>query len=283
MATSHPAANPPVERQDEIRIVSHSNLFYWWPVWAIGFIMAAITLLVNPHYMAIVPSGTHVATIPDNANVKVEIDGKSQDIAGRQVLVPPKGSKELTEPRVRTSANKNLGVTFVIVLLLVITITNVPLRGLWSVIVIVVIIFLMIIFSLAGWWETIVDVVGALDIHINLAGYLVISVVLLAIWLITLLLFDQQIYMVFTPGQVRVRLEIGEGETAYDTTGMTVQKQRSDLFRHWILGLGSGDLIVTTSGAQAHHFDLPNVLFVGRKVKQIEAMLRARPVVRGGA
>jgi hypothetical protein len=241
--------------------------------------MAGITWLVHPHLMAIVPRGTHLATIPKD--VKVEVEGKSQDIAGRQVLVAPEKA-EIKQPRVRISASKNLGVTFVIILLLVIAITNIPLRGLWSVIVIVVIVFLVIILSLTEMWERIIESFGALDIHINLAGYLVISTVLFVIWLITMLLFDQQIYMIFTPGQVRVRLEIGEGETAYDTTGMTVQKQRSDLFRHWVLGLGSGDLIVTTSGAQSHHFDLPNVLFVGRKVKQIEAMLRARPVVRGG-
>ena len=55
------------------------------------------------------------------------------------------------------------------------------------------------------------------------------------------------------PASCVCRLEIGEAETAYDTTGMTIQKQRSDLFRHWILGLGSGDLIVTTTvGPVAH-------------------------------
>jgi hypothetical protein len=62
---------------------------------------------------------------------------------------------------------------------------------------------------------------------------------------------------------------------------MTVQKQRSDLFRHWILGLGSGDLIVRTSGANAHEFHLPNVLFIGRKVKEIEDLLRQKQVVTG--
>jgi hypothetical protein len=85
--------------------------------------------------------------------------------------------------------------------------------------------------------------------------------------------------MIFTPGQLRVRLAIGDAESAYDATGMTIQKQRSDLFRHWILGLGSGDLIVNTAGAQAHHFDMPNVLFLGRKVREIEEMLRAKQVV----
>jgi hypothetical protein len=97
-----------------------------------------------------------------------------------------------------------------------------------------------------------------------------------------MLLFDRQIYIVFTPGQMRVRQEIGDAETAYDTMGMTVQKQRSDLFRHWILGLGSGDLIVKTAGAHPVEIHLPNVLFIGRKVAEIEDMLRSKQVVTGG-
>ena len=87
--------------------------------------------------------------------------------------------------------------------------------------------------------------------------------------------------MIFTPGQVRVHLEIGGGETAYDTMGMTIQKQRDDLFRHWILGLGSGDLIVRTSGANSHEFHMPNVLSVSYKLRQIEEMQRDRPTVQG--
>jgi hypothetical protein len=114
-----------------------------------------------------------------------------------------------------------------------------------------------------------------------MAGYALISTVLFIIWLVTFTLFDQQLYMIFTPGQLKVRTEIGGGEKAFDTAGMTVEKQRSDLFRHWVLGLGSGDLIVNTSGANAHHFDLGNVLFVGRKVQQIEDMLREKAVVKG--
>ena len=113
-----------------------------------------------------------------------------------------------------------------------------------------------------------------MHIYINAAGYGVISLGLFAIWLITFVFMDPQIYMVFTPKQLRVRQEIGGGEAAYDTTGMVVQKQRNDLFRHWVLGLGSGDLIVSTSGANAHHFDMPNVLFVGYKLRLIEEMLR---------
>ena len=61
---------------------------------------------------------------------------------------------------------------------------------------------------------------------------------MLIIWLVTILVFDRQIYIVFTPGQMRVCTEIGGGEQLYDTTGLRLIKQRSDLFRHWILGPG---------------------------------------------
>jgi hypothetical protein len=147
------------------------------------------------------------------------------------------------------------------------------------VIVLVVIVAFSIIFALLNWWEPILKQLSILDIRINFEGYLLISTVLFVLWCVVFFFFDTQIYMVFTPGQLRVRQEIGDAETSYDTTGMTVQKQRSDLFRHWILGLGSGDLVVQTAGAQAHHFEMPNVLFIGRKVDQIQRMLASRQVI----
>jgi hypothetical protein len=75
-----------------------------------------------------------------------------------------------------------------------------------------------------------------------------------------------KMYMVFAPGQLRVHQEIGGGEVAYDTLGMVVVKRRSDLFRHWLLGFGSGDLLVKTAGANAQQFEMHNVLFVGNKL-----------------
>ena len=102
---------------------------------------------------------------------------------------------------------------------------------------------------------------------------------LFAAWLINFFLFDRQTYMIFAPGQVRARLTIGGGETVYGTTGMSVQKQRGDLFRHWILGFGSGDLIVRPAGAHAS-IEMPNVLHVGKVVKQIEQLIKEQVVVR---
>jgi hypothetical protein len=279
-----PAAKPD-DKQVEIRIVSHSNLFYWWPVWAVGLLMGLLTIIDN-HRMAVVPEGSQARRF---AKVQTDAGGEQQE---REVIVlpkpkdaqhakqlPPTDADEPAQPTLHMAKTGAYGVIFLITLLLVIVITNVPLRGMWSVVVIITVILLSVIFGLAHWWEVIIAKLTLLDIRINAAGYFFVSLILFGIWLITFLFFDQQTYMVFTPGQLKVRTEIGGGEKAYDTSGMTVEKQRSDLFRHWILGLGSGDLVVNTTGAGVHHFDLPNVLFIGKKVQAIEDMLREKAVV----
>jgi hypothetical protein len=60
---------------------------------------------------------------------------------------------------------------------------------------------------------------------------------------------------------------------------MVVAKRRSDLFRHWLLGFGSGDLLVKPAGADAQPFEMRNVLFVGNKLQLIQEMLQTREVV----
>jgi hypothetical protein len=277
---------PPVTTpgRDEVIVVSHSNIFYWWPVWAVGFLMAIWTLF-DGHRMVTVPTRSEVVT---GAKVTFQEGSKTVTEENREVVILPEnkqmarapGSDRPAQPRVHMARNKNLGVIFCMTLLLVIVITNVPLRGMWSVVVIILIILLSVIFALAGWWEYIVTNINLLDVRINAGGYFLLSSVLLGIWLVALLVFDRQTYIVFTPGQFKVCTEIGGGEKAYDTMGMTLERQRGDLFRHYILGLGSGDLVVKTTGAQAHHFDLPNVLFITKKVQVIEDLIRKKKEVR---
>src|SRR5205823_7121537 len=74
-----PVANVGVP-DEEIRIYGHNNLFYWWPVWAVGFLMALLTYL-DGHVMAVVPKGTQV----ESGQV---LPGESQP---RDVLVAPPG------------------------------------------------------------------------------------------------------------------------------------------------------------------------------------------------
>jgi hypothetical protein len=273
---------------NELTIISHSNLFYWWPVWLCGFIMAGITFFQG-FVMAIVPEKGADAAV--NAQVTVTTPTRGATPHDPQVVVwapqsedpnhvgAPVEANEAKPPYLRVSPHKALGVTFVIVLLLVLTITNVPMRGMWSVLVIVVAVALTVIFIVTGFWETLLTWFFFLDVRINMAGYLTISIFLLIIWALAVFFFDKQRYITFTPGQFKVCDEIGGGENVYTTDGLTLQKQRSDFFRHYIIGLGSGDLIVRTTGAQSHHYDLPNVLFINAKVRQIEELISRKVVI----
>jgi len=258
---------------EEVRIYSHSSLFYWWPVWAVGFIMALITL-ADGHRMAIVPADT-----------TAEADREVQGSGTRDVLVVPPKSKlprdkdgNLMKPERHMANSAKLGVIYATVLMVIIVVSNVPLRGLWSIIIILGIVLLVLVFSLWGIWDDIVAIIKFLDIRINLGGYVFISSVLFIIWALTVFVFDRRTYVIVTSGQVRVCMAIGAGETLYDTTGMTFSKRQDDLFRHWIIGLGSGDLIIHRSNT-TQEIDMPNVLFVGSKIKEIERLIKKRQVV----
>jgi hypothetical protein len=265
-------------RETRIKIVSHSDLFYWWPVWAVGFIMAFLTYQ-GGHRMAVVPDGT----VAERARLVEGHDGP------RDVLISPP-NKELpadaetggpAQPELRVSASTGPGAVFATVLILVILITNVRVRGVWTLVVLLGALFLSVLFALAGWWDRLLRLAGAADIHINALGYLCISATLFAVWLFVVLFVDRLSYVTFSRGQFRVHMAVGSGETAYEVIGMVLHKRRDDLFRHWVLGFGSGDLIVRTGGANPQTIELPNVLLVGSKLRAAQQMLQEREVVYG--
>jgi hypothetical protein len=265
----------------EIRIYSHSNLFYWWPVWACGFLMTILTYLDGSR-MALVPGGDHTialqgATVQDPVG-HVTYDGVDAIVVKAPATLPKNADGKVDQPRIHMSKHKELGVLYALVLLVIIVISNVPLHGLWSVIVILGIILLTLVFSLWGVLGTLLETFKLLQIHINAGGYLFISTVLFIIWGVTVFIFDHRRYVAFTSGQVRVSLAIGAGETVYPTRDMTFQKRQDDLFRHWIVGLGSGDLIIHRTGT-TQEIDMPNVLFVGSKIREIEKLIKEQEVV----
>src|SRR6516164_2237078 len=113
----------------EVRIVAHSTLFYWWPVWAVGLLMAGLTWL-DGQRLAIVPAGTHVVEGFDGGREALVLP------AGAHLPVAPDTGKP-REPTLRVASRSGYGVVFFAILLLVVFITNVPIRGIWSVVVVV--------------------------------------------------------------------------------------------------------------------------------------------------
>jgi hypothetical protein len=242
VTTSSIAEAPRMVRQlAQVTVYSHSPLVYWWPVWVIGYIFAAVTYF----------EGSRV-NLGDDA----------------WVIMHP---------------SKSLGVIYTLVTFLVILLTNATVRGLASAMVIVIVLGLSFMFAYYGWWDDILDTLRSLAIYMNLGFYLLFSTAILIIWLMAVFVFDRLEYWTFRPGQAEHHLVFGGGSRTYDTHGMTVQKLRDDLFRHWILGMGSGDLQIATAGAGAHEFVVPNVMFVGWKLVRIQELIAMRPDETGAA
>lgn len=263
----------------EIKLVSHSNLFYWWPVWALAFFMALWTSVEN-HRLAIVPAqGTVTWDESSKSFIMHFPEGrttKSLEDAVRNAGTSAPAFKA------RISEDAWLGAVFTVGLLLTIAITNIPLRGLWSFITLIMIVVIALFISLfPGGWDAIFDSLAGLHIHFNMAGYLFIGVSVFVLWALATFVFDRRSYVIFTPGQIKVCEHIGAAVKTYDTYGIHMEKQRDDLFRHYILGFGSGDLIIMTSGAEKHEIKLPNVLGIGWRLKTVEDMLRERTTVAG--
>jgi len=251
-------------------VVSHSNLFYWWPVWACGFLLGLISFFGQASLVVLPHGWVQYREVVYERTLK---DGTKEKMIGPGIALPPNYDIDSLHPR-HSSPWKGPGIIFFTVLLLVMFITNVPLRGMWSYLVIISLALVALILHLWGVWEHVLVIANLLDIRMNAGAYIFFSAILFVLWFITVVFFDRRTYIVFTPGQLRVCTQIGEGERVFSANGLALEKKQSDLFRHRILGLGAGDLIVKTAGAQAHVEDLPNVLFIDSKVRAIEKLMR---------
>jgi hypothetical protein len=148
-----------------------------------------------------------------------------------------------------------------------------------SLILIIVVLLFSVIFALAGIWDKVFQLVGSSDVHITAAGYLCMAIPLFVNWLAVFLLYDRMNHAMFGRGQFTTHHTFGAGATTHDVDGLSLEKKRDDLFRHWPLGMGSGDLVIRTGGANARIFVLPNVLFVGSKLVTAQRLLQERQVV----
>lgn len=220
-----------------IRIYSHSSLLFWWPVWAVGYIMAAITYW----------------------------QGKAHHLeSAGQVL-------EWVHP------GNNLGVIYFLTLFLIIMITNFSVRGLASGMVIMGGALLTVVLAYLGWWDEVFRWFGDLTIHLTMGAYFWFSTLMFITWVFTIFGFDRLSYWEVTPGQITHKMLFGSGSNSYNAGGMGLEKHRDDIFRHWLLGIGSGDLKIRTSGATREQIDLMNVLFIGSKVAAVQRLIAEVP------
>lgn len=277
-ASTPPGSAPaPTGGKREITLISHSMLFYWWPIWLLGFAFAIWTWKEDSR-LAIVPPGAKVTRDADDARTyKI---GVPKDATTDSLDAAAERTGDDPPFRARVSHQPWMGPIFCVILLLTVIVTNVPLRGLWSFLVLLMIAIIALLITLVpGGWPQLLTALGDLHIYINMAGYLFIASVVFVLWAVSVFIFDQRTYIVVTPGQIQVCEHIGAAIRNYDTTGMVFEKQRDDLFRHWLLGFFSGDLIVKTSGAERETIRLPNVLWIGWRLEEVQSLLREKATV----
>ncbi len=223
--------------QTSMRIYSHSALLFWWPVWVVGYVMAALTYW----------------------------GGKPQHMESAEQAL------EWVHP------GNNLGVIYFLTLFLIIIITNFSVRGLASGMVIMGAALLTLVLAYFGWWDEIFLWFGKLTIHLTMGAYFWFSTLMFITWVFTVFGFDRLSYWEVTPGQLTHKMIFGGGSNSYSAQGMGLEKHRDDIFRHWILGCGSGDMKIQTSGATREEIDLLNVLFIGSKVDAMQKLIAEVP------
>jgi hypothetical protein len=215
----------------ELRIISHSTIVYWWPVWLSGYIMALITGI-----------GGERLTFGN----------------GDQIQVHP---------------NSGLGLTYIVILAIVMVFTNITLRGIYSVLLALAIAFITVLFAWLGWWDRIFAIIPQLKVYMNVGFYLSFSTLMLIIWLLRFFIFDRLVYWRLRPGQLTVERIVGGGQQSYDTRGMLFEQRSDDFIRHKVLGLGAGDVRLIVTGAKRENIDVPNVLFAARKIRIMQRLI----------
>lgn len=208
---------------------SHSEFFYYWPLWLVSFIFGDITLFF----------GTHVT-----------VEGLDTSL----LLMKETG----------------YGITYILVMAFALFATGVNLRGVWALLTMVCIVFTAFIMLYFGVWDSALSWAVNQPVYLNHGFYLAIGVILFIPWCIVMFFFDSRKYVKIESNTVTVVHEIGEGERAFDTIGVMMEKKLDNFFKHYLLGFGSGDLIIRTSGGSSDVIYLPNVLHVNQVLKELE-------------
>lgn len=180
---------------------------------------------------------------------------------------------------VSVSSSTSLGVIFALVVLFTVLITTTKMRGVTSLVVVLVIGLVVLLFAYLAWWPAIVAWFANQTVFMDLGFYLFFSTGLLLVWVLTVFGFDRVSFWRVRPGQVTHESILGAVENSYETDNLVFIKRQNDVFRHWILGLGSGDLEMQTMGGRGVIVKVSNVAFLNWKVSKIQSLIATKPNV----
>jgi hypothetical protein len=224
--------------QRELRVYQHSNLLYWWVVWAYGFACAALTY--------------------------------AQGLGIKELAASDR--KEILFYR-----SPWLGLSFVVLLLFVVVFTNVRVRGIYSFTLMLIAVMLVWGASYLPGIDMALGWLSLVRVYLNLAFYLVFSTLLMLIWFFVIIFVDRFSWWRFSPGQVIEEHGLGQATGhAYNTEGMIVRRLPDDFFRHRLMGFGTGDFVVKPANGES--FEIHNVPSANKIQRALEHMISTRSV-----
>ncbi len=238
---------PRVTPLPQVKCSAHSALIYWWPVWAMGFILAGWTAL-GDHHVALVPAGSTV-------------DGN--------VVAAPEGSNPLLTG-VHLTRSSVPGVLFVATILAVLV-----LRGGWlterrAITLLTGSALVAGFVSVLDGWGPVASGAAYLGIYLNLGAYLVLSTGLFVLWMIHFFVLDRRSYVIITSEGVRLREGPDAPELTFPREEVSLEAEPYDWFR-WLIGFGAGRVAVRVGDRR---LELANVPRAGQRVAAARALVR---------
>lgn len=249
MVTPDQTASSAPQGGPEIRIYGHSAIIFWWPVWAYGFVCAALT------YAQGVP-----------------------------LMLPGSPKPILVHP------DAWVGLSFTLVLLLVIVATSVRARGVNALLLIALIagaaVATYFIMKMPGLWSS----PPALLLHMNLAFYLLVSSVLFIVWFVIVFFVDRMSFLRVRGTQVeRVQLfgsAMGRAPKSWSVLHIRLARYSDDLIAHKILslgflGFGTSDIDAKLSifGGGHEQFRVQNVWRAAKPLRAVQAAMGQKATV----
>jgi len=162
---------------------------------------------------------------------------------------------------------------------LLILVTSTAIKGMKAALIIATLAFFALLCAHLNWWDAILGWLSGQSISMSFGFYIFFSSLLFSIWLISVFGIDHLSFWRFRPGQITHEYLGGVVDKSYDTDNMILLKRQDDLFRHWVIGLGSGDLHMQTMGGRGVEMNVANVLFVIGKISRIQRLIATKPDV----
>jgi hypothetical protein len=173
-----------------------------------------------------------------------------------------------------------LGISFVMLVLFVLVFTNARARGIKSLVLFLVLVVIVLAVQMTVGWNDVLQYFPLLLVHMNLAFYLLFSIVLLAAWLIVVLGTDHSARWEFGPKSIAKKYWLSDAVESYTSPQVETSRQSDDIFVHrllglWFLGFGTGDIEVrfSTAGSGQKVYYLRNVWRAAHVEKEINRLV----------